>query len=212
VAHHLDVGERFGKLRVVAFQGRNKHGRYMWECRCDCGGAAVVQGTALVNGVTKSCGCLKRAGNRRTHGKAGTRAHWAWKAMKQRCTNRDLAGWKNYGGRGITFDPRWESFENFLADMGEPPRGGMLDRIDNDGPYTKDNCRWATRTEQNRNRRTTIVVEHNGARRTLQEWAEVIDVPYDRLLTRYLRGWAPADILRPGRLHRFHGRATDPEG
>lgn len=110
--------------------------------------------------------------------------------MKRRCTNPNSIEWSNYGARGITFDPAWKNFENFLADMGEAPEGLTLDRINTNGNYTKDNCRWATATEQARNKRNTVYVNFNGAKRKL------IDVAGE-LGLKYATAWARVRAGRP---------------
>ncbi len=91
--------------------------------------------------------------NARTHGMAGTRVHNSWRDMKSRCSNPNAPNWKYYGGRGVSYDPRWETFEGFYADMGDRPAGATLDRIDPEGDYTPENCRWATPRQQRANQR-----------------------------------------------------------
>lgn len=110
--------------------------------------------------------------------------------MKGRCRNPNKAQWMDYGGRGIKVCARWERFENFLADMGEPKPRMTLERIDNDGDYEPDNCRWATRKEQVRNRRVTKLIRHDGETKPLAEWAEDIGITYGTLETRLRRGWS----------------------
>lgn len=115
-----------------------------------------------------------------------------WEAMKQRCTNPNDQGWHRYGGRGIRVCDRWlNSFQAFLADMGPPPPGTTLDRIDNSGHYCPENCRWATPTEQARNRRTSRVVVAAGQSKTLAEWAQLTGLPTSTIQNRLNRGVPP---------------------
>lgn len=151
--------ERFGSL--VAVKPTYVSGRRVWECVCDCGGTSYVDVGKLRIGNTKSCGCRKRnvLGESTTiHGGHGTRTYRIWKAMRTRCRNPKLRQYKDYGGRGITVCARWDSYSNFLIDMGEVPEGRSIDRIDVDGNYEPSNCRWATSLEQARNTRRNKTV------------------------------------------------------
>lgn len=143
-----------------------------------------------------------------THGNTAThkrnrwnpewRAHVAWVGMRSRCTNPNYRQFKDYGGRGINYDPAWDSFEQFLADMGLPPFGMTLDREDNDGSYCKSNCRWATHTAQNGNRRNNRYLEFNGEVRTVANWARKLGVDPRLLRVRLNRGWSvEATLSRP---------------
>ena len=117
------------------------------------------------------------------------RTYAVWKHLRRRCDNRRNAKYRHYGGRGIIYDPKWTSFEGFVADMGLAPPGMSLDRIDNDGPYCRTNCRWATPKQQSRNRRFNRIIEFNGERKPLAAWAEQLGISSDTLRARLDRGW-----------------------
>lgn len=169
------AGQRFGRLLVVC-KATDVGARYTsWLCACDCGVTSEILTGNLNNGTSRSCGCLKReVASKRflTHGHSGTPTHGCWMAMRQRCINPNANGYAHYGARGIAVCDRWlESFENFLADMGERPSlRHSIDRYpNNDGNYEPGNCRWATKTEQMRNTRATklthqLVQEIHGRR------------------------------------------------
>jgi hypothetical protein len=189
------LNERFGMLRVVAEAGTNKHQKRLWRCICDCGGENVVPTAMLRGGITKSCGCLKSKGNRRTHGMHNSRAYIAWVNMKARCNDPNKPQYKDWGGRGITYDPRWNSFENFYADMGDPPEGMSLDRINNDGPYCKNNCRWETPDTQRRNSRQVRPVTIGDRTMLLNDWCKEFGLAASTVYRRINRGWSDIDAL-----------------
>lgn len=159
----LDLRNKiFGRLTTLKIAGRTRSGDLVWLCRCSCkrGRLANVIASALKSGRTKSCGCFRRDHpGRLIHGMEGSREYSSWCAMKSRCSNRNLPFWRHYGGRGIRVCARWRGkhgFLNFYADMGPRPRGTTLDRRENDGNYTPDNSRWATRSQQNKNQRRSV--------------------------------------------------------
>lgn len=135
------------------------------------------------------------------HGYAGTPTYSSWTEMVRRCTNPRCINYREYGGRGIQVCERWVAFENFLADMGERPAGTTIDRIDNEGNYEPGNCRWATRSQQDSNRRDNVKVTHDGKTLTLMEWAKRYSLKYSTLQQRHSLGEHPPHLFRPADIH-----------
>jgi len=131
----------------------------------------------------------------KTHGETGTRLYTTWKGMKYRCSNPRVDSYKNYGGRGISVCARWEDFSNFKKDMGEPPEGMSIDRINNDAGYFPGNCRWATPEQQQRNRVNNTKLTFSGRTLCLVEWAAMTGIRPSTIGSRIKRGWSIADTL-----------------
>lgn len=188
------VGERFGRLVVVTRAPNKTFGNTEWSCRCDCGNFKNVQGGALKNGRSKSCGCIQKESATK-HGMEGTKTYNAWASMKSRCNNQKNKFFSHYGGRGITYCKEWEKFEQFLSDMGEAPEGMSLDRINNELGYGPSNCRWTTPKEQRRNTRATTFLEFRGLSKVPTEWAEELGIPVETIRSRIKLGWTVEDAL-----------------
>jgi hypothetical protein len=169
--------------------------RLRWFCQCDCGGSTWATRANLHNGKTTSCGCRRVEVSTRvnqTHGLSNTREYITWCHLRARCENPKTPAFKRYGGRGITVCERWRaSFLNFLADMGNRPSDGhSIDRIDVNGPYSPENCRWATSTTQCNNRRDSVFYEWNGKRQTLAQWSKELGMVPGTLRSRLDAGWS----------------------
>ena len=193
------IGKKFGKLKIVGLSSSDKN-----KCRrvitiCDCGKTRTVLLSALRYGHTKSCGC-----SRRTHHKTKTKIYAIWRAMLQRCYNKKSPAWEWYGARGIKTSKKWLNFENFYKDMGEKPDGMSLDRINNDGNYSKSNCRWATRAQQARNTRLTKKIFYLGQSKTAGEWAEEFGLKKYTVRNKLIAGWTMDEISTISKIS--HGR------
>jgi hypothetical protein len=153
-----------------------------WRCRCACGTVGEVSTEQMNRGRRKSCGCHRKL----TPEGMEYADRKVWLSMINRCTSEKCKYYKNYGGRGITICNRWlNSYDNFLADMGRrPSEKYSLDRVDNDKGYSPENCRWATKKEQSRNRRVNHLITHNGRTQTIAAWAEELGVPDTTLHSR----------------------------
>lgn len=188
-------GFHFGSLTVLQLGKSNGNGA-VWLCQCKCGNQKEIRASDMVQGKIKSCGCehTKRiAKASTTHGMKNTRTYSIWGAMRSRCNRIN----QDYSCRGITYDERWDSFENFYLDMGEVPEGMSIDRIDVNGNYTKENCRWATREQQANNTRANIFIEWDGKRQTRSQWERELGMRPTTLRSRLRAGWALEKAMQP---------------
>lgn len=203
------VGLRFGRWLVTA-HGRPFPGesRRPYACRCDCGTEKVVRRSSLLDGSSRSCGCLMREGhNNRKHSLSGSPTYQTWVDMRRRCEQPQNKNFARYGGRGITVCERWrQSFEAFVADMGIRPDGKSLDRKNGYGPYSPDNCRWATQSEQQNNRCSNRPVTWRGETHNLGIWAVKVGLSPSTLRQRLgyvsagIPGWTLDECMtRPSR-------------
>jgi len=186
-------GKIFGDLTVIGREGSR------WLCRCTCGKQALVYAGNLRKGNTKSCGCKWHF----KHGYAHTKIYAVWRSMIGRCTNASLEVYPHYGGRGIQVCEEWMKFEAFLRDMGDRPfSGAQIDRIDNNGHYSKDNCRWASRHQQMRNTRKVRNITINGVTKCLSDWAQAYGVNYNTIRKRIMTGMSPVEAITKPRVAR----------
>lgn len=188
-------GFHFGSLTVLSL-GKSKGNGAVWLCQCKCGNQKEIRASDMVQGKVKSCGCehtkrIAKAGT--THGMTNTRTYSIWQAMRLRCNRIN----QDYSCRGITYDERWDSFENFYLDMGEVPEGMSIDRIDVNGNYTKENCRWATREQQANNTRANVFIEWNGKRQTRSQWERELNMKPTTLRSRLKAGWSLNRAMTP---------------
>jgi len=197
------TGQRFGKWTVLgkAVSPPGYEHQNFWHCRCECGTEAARKGGQLryaeKRGVRQSCQRCGAIDAQTTHGKSKTPEYKVWASMLDRCRNPAHKAYARYGGRGIVVCPQWENFEVFIADMGRRPSDRhSLDRIDNNGPYSPNNCRWATQRTQARNQERNIRLTHNGKTQTVMCWAEETGLSHALILRRIQAlGWGVAEAL-----------------
>lgn len=201
-------GQVFGRLTVLERDSFSS-GKTRWLCRCECGQSTVVIGQLLRNGKTRSCGCLRaeRAAETATKhggyvGRKPTRTMRIWKNMIQRTSNPNCPVYSRYGGAGINVYKTWQTFEGFVADMGEAPDGLTLERVDNSKGYSPDNCRWASYAEQSRNKSNTKLLTLNGRTQVAADWITELGLTDAQVYKRIRRGWSDEEVLlgRPRRL------------
>lgn len=199
-------GGVFGRLTMLGIS--EKTGVFL----CVCGNVRRILISSVKSGNTKSCGCLQRDEARRigrsvnkSHGMTNTREYSTWQGMRERCNDPSNKSYKDYGARGIAVCDQWSSFEQFFKDMGKKPAGCSIDRRDNNGPYSKDNCYWATPKEQTRNRRNSIDIAFQGQIKPLTDWCIQFKCDYSTVHSRLFKhGWTfeqaitiPKNVRRP---------------
>lgn len=187
------TGVRFGKLTVVSLEKRVNNKTY-WKCICDCGGSRIVRSDHLNNGDVTDCGCYRRhISHWNKHGMYNSRLYRIWSLMKERCYNEKRSEYKRYGGRGIKVCDEWfdsSTFIKWALDNGYDDEL-TLDRIDNNGNYCPQNCRWISRKEQGSNKRSNRYITHNGITKTITQWANDNGLPYYILKKRIDKlGWS----------------------
>jgi hypothetical protein len=194
------VGNRIGKWIVLRPADPDRNGVARWWCRCDCGREAEVYQQGLVERRSRQC---QSCANRR-HGMSKSPEYTVWQAMRGRCQDPIDPSYERYGGRGIKVCERWQTFENFLVDMGKRPSlQHTLDRRDNNGDYEPSNCRWATAREQQLNRRDSRYLTLGGERLHITDWAKRLGVSLPTLWSRNHMGWSDEEILsRPVRVYK----------
>ena len=188
-------GFQFGSLTVLQL-GKSYGNGAVWLCQCKCGTQKEIRASDMVQGGVKSCGCEHRqriAKASTTHGMTNTRTYSIWQAMRLRCNRIN----QDYSCRGITYDERWDSFENFYLDMGEVPVGMSIDRIDPNGNYKKSNCRWATQEQQANNKRSSVFIEYNNKKQTVSQWAKELNMNHYTLRSRLKKGLSAEQVLKP---------------
>ncbi len=191
------TGQKFGRLTAMErIQGNQ---RSLWMCKCECGGTKIVSLGNLKSGAVRSCGCLARETTRDRsfkHGETKTRLWWIWCGMRQRCEKVNNKDYSRYGGRGITVCNEWHEYASFRdwamsngysADL-------TIDRIDNDGCYCPDNCRWVSALAQDNNRRNNHTMTYNGETHTISEWGRITGISPKTILYRINAGW-PIDSI-----------------
>lgn len=194
------AGKKFGLWTVICLSKRKPvHGRRFLVCRCICGVKRIVDALQIKNGYTKSCGCIRSKLSEEAvtiHGMSKTPEFNRWQGMLGRCLNIRNKDYARYGGRGISVSKRWYSFTNFFADMGPIPfPSAQVDRKNNDGNYSKRNCRWASYTTNNRNRRGCHKYWYAGKKRPLGDICEMENIGYGAVYLRIKRGWSLHDAL-----------------
>lgn len=164
------TGEKFNRLTVIEKAGKDKHGKILWKCKCDCGNEVITHGRSLLNGHCKSCGCMKSICKRevgKARGLSHTRIYSIWHSMNERCNNPKAISYKYYGAKGVSVCADWQGEQGFFNFLGWAIENGYreyltIDRIDGDRDYCPSNCRWADYSTQRRNQKRTVARNQYG--------------------------------------------------
>ena len=194
------IGRRYGKVVVVEETNkRDKSGTIFYLCLCDCGKQKIINGKNLRHNSTMSCGCYNLIRNKKENPDYKKPLYGIYEAIKDRCNNPNNKAYKNYGGRGIKISDEWNVFANFekWALSNGYKKGLWIDRINNDGNYAPDNCKWATPKEQQNNKRVCVYITHEGKTQTLMQWSEETHIGYGALRARYNKGKRGKDLFAP---------------
>jgi hypothetical protein len=195
------VGQRFGRLVAQKRVNNDARGQTRYECLCDCGEISIALSANLRRRFTTSCGCSQ---GKYTHGLCRTPEHSVWHSMMQRCHNSNNSSFCRYGAKGITVCESWCNFENFFNDMGKRPSPNhSIDRIDGTKGYYKENCRWATCAEQNRNTSRNILISFMGKTQCLKDWSVEFCIPYSTLSYR-IKKFSSIEEAFSNRSHNSH--------
>lgn len=192
-------GETYGRLTIIHDVRRINPRRRLVLVSCQCGSKKVIGVGDIVSGATISCGCLNQENRKEiVHGGTGSTEYRSWAGMKNRCLNPLGQDYHLYGGRGITVSAEWKAdYRTFLKDMGrKPTKRHSLDRIDNFGPYCKENCRWATPKQQRDNSRSVRFITIGAVSLPLRDWARISNVSESSIRIRLARGWNPSDAIK----------------
>lgn len=197
------TGQKFGRWTVIdrASDLITASGNHFtrWNCICDCGTKKEVNANSLLSGRSTSCGCYSKevskkvmSNNFKTHGDSKTRLYKIWAGMKKRCNNVNALNYDDYGGRGIEICDEWCDYNSFKewAIKNEYNDSLSIDRIDVNGNYEPQNCRWVNNKGQANNRRTSVYITYNGETHTIAEWAQKLNMNYKKLHHRLSRGWS----------------------
>lgn len=193
------IGRRFGRLIVLSEDKRDSQGIIYYKCLCDCGNQKIIKGTSLRAGTTKSCGCYNREIITKINPDYKKKLYSIYRGMKNRCYNKNDKAFCNYGGRGIQISPEWDKYKKFesWAYNNGYSEGLWIDRIDNDGDYSPDNCRWTTPKKQQNNKRTCKYITINGKTQSVTEWAEETGINRSTIYRRIKLGYKGIDLIKP---------------